>query len=275
MAERFRDEGYTGDITVDSIGTGAGFERFCKAGETDISNASRAIRDSEIADCTAIGRTPIEFRVGTDALAVVVSEENTFVKDLTAEQIAKIFSGEFKTWDAVDASFPKENIILFSPGSDSGTFDYFVEEIMDPVYVKDEAADEGKGKAAIQNAAGIQFSENDNVLAKGVEGSPFAIGYFGFAFFAAEAGKLRAVSIDGVEPNAETAENGDYPLARPLFIYSDAKILKDKPQVASFVNFYLSFVNEELGTEPGKVAYFPASDEALNAAKQALLDATK
>lgn len=271
MAEKFKDEGYAGNITVDSIGTGAGFERFCKTGETDIANASRAIKAEEAENCAKIGRTPIEFRVGTDALAVVVSKANTFADNLTTAQLAEIFSGKATSWDQLNPAWPKENIQLFSPGTDSGTFDYFVEAIMDPAFVKDKVADKGKGKEAILKAAGIQLSENDNVLAQGVEGSPNAIGYFGFAYFKAEAGKLRTVNVEGVTPEFDTAESGAYPLARPLFIYSDAKLMKEKPQVASFINFFLSYVNDEIDD----VGYFPASADALGAAKQSWLGATK
>jgi phosphate transport system substrate-binding protein len=273
MAEKIKDEGYTGNITVDSVGTGAGFERFCKAGETDIANASRAIKKEEIANCAALSpaRTPIEFRVGTDALAVVVSSANTFADNLTKAQLADIFSGKAATWDAVNPAWPKEKIQIFSPGTDSGTFDYFVEAVMDPAYVKDATADKGKGKEAILNAPGIQLSENDNVLAQGVEGSPNAIGYFGYAYLKGEAAKLKALTIEGVEPNDKTAEDGSYKLARPLFIYSDAAVMKAKPQVAAFINFYLSNVDAEIID----VGYFPASAEALDAAKQNWLDANK
>jgi phosphate binding protein len=273
MAEKFKDEGYTGNITVDSIGTGAGFERFCKTGETDISNASRAIKKEEADNCAKLSpaRTPVEFRVGTDALAVVVSNENTFADNLTKAQLADIYSGKAATWDAVNPAWPKEKIQLFSPGTDSGTFDYFVEVIMNPVFVKDPVADKDKGKQAILGAPGIQLSENDNVLAQGVEGSPYAIGYFGFAYFKESGGKLKTVSVEGVQPDFDTAESGKYPLARPLFIYSDAKIMKDKPQVAAFINFYLTNVNAEIGD----VGYFPASADALDKAKQNWLDTTK
>ena len=254
MAERFTDEGYTGNITIDSIGTGGGFERFCVAGETDIANASRPINEEETASCQAIGRTPIEFRVGTDALAVVVSNENTFLTGLSLEQLAAIYNGDVKTWSEVDPSYPAEAIQLFSPGSDSGTYDYFVEEVL------------GEDDTKLQ-ASGAQFSENDNVLVQGVEGSPYAIAYFGYAYYNAEADRLKALEVEGVMPTAETAENGDYPLARPLFIYSDATVMSEKPQVASFINFYLSFVNEEIID----VGYFPASDDALQQAKQSWL----
>jgi phosphate binding protein len=273
MAEKIKDEGYSGNITVDSVGTGAGFERFCKAGETDIANASRAIKDEEIANCAALSpaRTPIEFRVGTDALAVVVSSANTFADNLTKAQLADIFSGKLATWDAVNPAWPKEKIQLFSPGTDSGTFDYFVEAIMTPAFVKDPVADKGKDKEAILNAPGIQLSENDNVLAQGVEGSPNAIGYFGYSYLKGEAAKLKALTIEGVEPNDKTAEDGSYPLARPLFIYSDAGVMKAKPQVAAFINFYLSNVDAEIID----VGYFPASAEALDTAKQNWLDASE
>ncbi|MFN8443305.1 MAG: PstS family phosphate ABC transporter substrate-binding protein [Caldilineaceae bacterium] len=270
MATRFKDEGYAGNITIDSIGTGAGFERFCKSGETDISNASRPIKDSEVENCKAIGREPVEFRVGTDALAVVVNPANDFLTDVTIEQLAKIFSKDATNWSDVDPSWPAEPILRFSPGTDSGTFDYFVEAVMDKTYVKDATADKGKGKEALLGAANIQESEDDNVLVQGVEGNKYAIGYFGFAYYKEQGSKLKLLKIEGVEANEASVDAGEYKLARPLFLYSDAKILKDKPQVAAFINFYLSFVNEEIG----KVGYFPASQEALDGAKKTFLNTT-
>ena len=256
MTERYQYEGFRGQITVDSIGTGAGFERFCVAGETDVANASRAIKDDEVASCAAIGRTPVEFRVGTDALAVVVNPANDFVTDLTMAQLALAFSTA-RTWADVDPSFPAEPIARYSPGTDSGTFDYFVEVVFD------------EDVAPILSADNVQFSEDDNVLVQGVGGDLYAIGYFGYAHYLENAGQLKIVNIDGVEPTAETAENGDYPLARPLFIYSDADIMRRKPQVADFINFYLTYVNEEIID----VGYFPASQDALNAARAAWLAA--
>ncbi|MCA9895821.1 MAG: substrate-binding domain-containing protein, partial [Anaerolineae bacterium] len=198
IAEEFRDGGYMGEISIDEIGSGAGFERFCVAGETDISNASRAIKDSEIESCEAIGRTPIEFRVGTDALTVAVSSENDFVSDVTAEELALIFSTA-ATWADVRAEWPAEPIQRFIPGTDSGTFDFFVEEIFD------------EDEAPILAASNTQLSENDNVLVQGIQGSPYAIGFFGFAYYIENADTLNAVSIGGVAPTAETAEDGSYP----------------------------------------------------------------
>jgi len=270
MADRFKDEGFAGNITIDSIGSGGGFERFCETGETDIANASRAIKDSEVESCQAISRTPIEFRVGTDAMAIVVSSENDFLNDVTLEELGTIFSSEVLRWSEVRTEWPDEDILRFSPGTDSGTFDYFVEVVMGPRY-PDAAgeADLDAGEASILNAENIQFSEDDNVLVQGVEGSPYAIGYFGYAYYAENEGNLKAVSVDGIAPSAETAENGEYPLARPLFIYSDAAIMQAKPQVAVFINFFLTYVNDEILS----VGYFPASADALDAAMQNWLDA--
>ncbi|NDJ59883.1 MAG: PstS family phosphate ABC transporter substrate-binding protein [Chloroflexi bacterium] len=269
MAERFAEEGFSGSITVDRIGTSAGFELFCQSGETDVSNASRAIRESEIEDCRQIGREPIEFRVGTDAIAVTVNDANDFVESLTLEQLADIFTGAVTTWAEVDPAWPDEPIVLYSPGVDSGTFDYFIEEV---VMAAGDFEDEQTAIDAVLSAPNIQLSEDDDVLVLGVESSPYAIGYFGFAYFLGEGELLQAISLDAgdgpVTPNQETAESGAYPLARPLFIYSDADILNEKPQVAAFVTFYLSFVEREILD----VGYFPASAAALNDAKRRLLE---
>jgi phosphate transport system substrate-binding protein len=256
MAERFQDEGYAGNITIDSIGSGAGFERFCVAGETDISNASRGIKDSEVESCRSIGREPIEFRVGTDAIAVSMSTDNDFVTDVTLEELAAIFSTA-ETWADVRADWPAEPIQRFIPGTDSGTFDFFVEEVFD------------EDEEPILSAANLQLSEDDNVLVQGIQGSPYAIGFFGYAYFNENKDTLNAISLGGVAPTAESAEDGSYPLSRPLFIYSTSGIVQEKPQVGAFLNFYLTNVNDEIID----VGYFPASDTALNEARAKLLDA--
>ncbi len=254
MAERFQDEGYAGNITIDSIGSGAGFERFCVAGETDISNASRAIKDSEVESCQSIGRDPIEFRVGTDAIAVSVSTDNDFVEDVTMEELAAIFSTA-ETWADVRGEWPAEPIQRFIPGTDSGTFDFFVEEVFD------------EDEEPILSAGNLQLSEDDNVLVQGIQGSPYAIGFFGYAYFNENQDTLNATSLGGVAPTAESAEDGSYPLARPLFIYSTANIMQEKPQVANFINFYLTNVNDEIID----VGYFPTS--GLDQSKTAWLEA--
>lgn len=256
LASRFEDEGFGGKITIDSIGSGAGFERFCVSGESDISNASRPIRDSEVESCREIGREPIEFRVGTDALAVVVSAENDFLTNLTMEELALAFSTA-TTWADVNPSYPAEPIQRFSPGTDSGTFDFFVEVVFD------------EDEAPLLSAANLQLSEDDNVLVQGVLGSPYAIGYFGYAYYNENADTLNVLTINDVEPTGENLDNNSYPLGRPLFIYSDAGIMQAKPQVAGFINFYLTFVNEEVL----EVGYFPASEAAWVAAQERWLAA--
>lgn len=257
IAERFSDEGYAFNITVDSIGSGAGFERFTVAGETDISNASRPIKDKERVAAKEIGRDPIEFRVGTDALAVTVAKTNTFAIDVTLEELAKIFTSE--KWSDVRSSWPNEKILKFIPGTDSGTFDYFVEEVYD------------KDASLILGTSDLQMSEDDNILVQGISESPYGIGFFGYAYYIENKEILNVLNIDGVEPNRENVDAAAYPLARPLFIYSDAQIMKNKPQVAAFIAYYLTYVNEEVV----RVGYFPAADSVINAGKQAWLKAVK
>lgn len=254
MAELWTDEGGVAP-SIASIGSGAGFERFCVEGETDISNASRAIKDSEVESCNAIGRQPLEFRVGADALAVAVSAENDFATDVTLAELVMIFSSA-ETWSDVRAEWPHEAIQRFIPGADSGSFDYFVEEVFD------------EDEEPILNA-NPQLSEDDNVLVQGIAGSPYAVGFFGYAYYFENQDALNILSIEGIEANAQTTDDGSYPLARPLFIYSDAGIMTEKPQVAAFINFYLTRVNDEVID----VGYFPASASALNAAKATYLDA--
>jgi len=259
MAELFQDEGFTGSVTVDSIGSGGGFERFCETGETDVANASRAIKDSEVESCKAIGREPIEIRVGTDALAVVVSAQNDFVTNLTIEQLGQILSGGITSWDQIDPAFPAEKILVYSPGADSGTFDYMVEATLEDL----------GGEEALLGLEGAQFSEDDNVLVQGVVGSPYAIGYFGFAYYIENKETLKALSIEGVAPEQASVDAGTYPLARPLFMYTDAKILAEKPQVVAFLNFYLTNVNDNIVD----VGYFPAPAADLEASVASFMSA--
>ncbi len=272
MKQRFEEEGFAGKLTIDSIGSGAGFERFCKTGETDIANASRKIKDSEVESCgkLAAPRTPVAFQVGIDALAVVVSQENDFAQDVTLAELAQIFSTAEK-WSDVRPEWPAEPIQRFSPGTDSGTFDYFVEAVMGPAFKNAEGkADLEAGEKAILESKNTQFSEDDNVLVQGVEGSKYAIGYFGFAYYQENADKLKVLSVNSIAPTAETAEAGEYPISRPLFIYSDAKIMQEKPQVAAFIYFYISNVADEIL----EVGYFPVSEKIAQANLEAWQAAT-
>ncbi|NNC93100.1 MAG: phosphate-binding protein [Acidimicrobiia bacterium] len=264
MVSQWIDEGGP-EYPIDSIGSGGGFERFCVEGASDISNASRPIKDSEVESCQSIGREPIEIRVGTDALSVVISEGNYFAQNLTIEEIAAAFSApDGATWDTVNSSFPAHEILAFSPGADSGTFDYFNEVVFD----------EAEPSPILSSGAFI-VGEDDNATVNGVAndgctegdlGSTCAIGYFGFAFFQANADVLQAVAVDAgdgpIEPNADSVNANTYPIARPLFMYTDGGIVADKPQVAQFIAYYLNNVNDVISG----VGYFPAPTEALEEA---------
>ncbi len=264
IQELFTNEGFPGQIKNDIVGSGAGFERFCATGETDVANASRAIKDGEVESCRALSpaREPIPFLVGLDAIAVVINKENDFAKDVTLEQLQQLFTSA-ELWSDVDPSWPAEPILRYTPGTDSGTFDFFVEVVVQKPN-KIEKLDEAKALAL--EAKNLNQSEDDNVLVQGVEGNKYAIGYFGYAYYQEEADRLGMLTVNGVTPSQETAEDGSYALARPLFIYSDAGILKSKPQVAAFVRFYLENVNSVIS----EVGYFPASEEALAESKRLL-----
>jgi phosphate transport system substrate-binding protein len=269
IQELFVQDGFKGEIKNDIIGTGGGFERFCKTGETDIANASRKVKDAEKENCGKLtpARNPIAFRVGTDAITIVVNKKNDFLKNVSSEELDKIFTTAEK-WSDVNPAWPVQPIKRFTPGTDSGTFDFFAEFVTQKV-IKLKTLDEAK--KLLLNAKNLQASEDDNVLVQGVEGDQFAIGYFGFAYYQQQKDRLNAVSINDITPSFETAESGKYLLSRPLYIYSDAAILKAKPQIAGFISYYLSNVDKVID----KVGYFPASNETLNASKQALLDALK
>lgn len=203
-------------------GTGAGFKQFCR-GEIEVADASRPIKASEAADCANASVSPFEIQIAIDGLAVVVPRSNTFVDHLTVQELNKIWtadaSKQAKTWSDVRAGWPAEKIALFGPGPDSGTFDYFVEVIVQPFDGK-----ESKGRSDYTP------SEDDNVLVQGVSRSPYGLGYFGLAYAHENADKVRAVAIDEgkgagpVEPTPANVEGGRYsPLARPIFMYTDGK----------------------------------------------------
>jgi phosphate transport system substrate-binding protein len=262
------------DYPIDSIGSGGGFERFCEQGQSDISNASRPIDEEEIALCEETwGSAPIEIRIGTDALSVVISPGNTFASELTLEEIATAFSlaEEGATWSDVNPEFPAHPIALFTPGADSGTFDYFNEVVF-------EEADPSPILSSMANIVG----EDDNVTVQGVaedgctEGdssTTCAIGYFGYAYYSENADVLQAVAVDAgegaVAPSAESFDDNTYPLSRPLFMYTANEVIAEKPEVAEFIAYYLNNVDVLIGD----VGYFPAPDEALQTAADAIAGA--
>ena len=255
-AELFMEENPDANVTVGTSGTGGGFEKFC-AGETDISDASRPIKDEETATCEKNNIAYSELLVANDALSVVVNNENDWVDCLTVEQLNKMWApdSKVKNWKEVDPSFPDEPLSLFGAGSDSGTFDYFTQAIN---------GEEGASRTDYKP------TEDDNVTVQGVAGTKGALGYFGFSYLEDNADKLKAVKIDGgegcVEPGVETAQDGTYtPLSRPLFIYASDTGLK-KPQVLAFTEFYL-----ENNTDIVEIAKFiPLTDEQVKTSQDEL-----
>ena len=231
-------------VTVGVSGTGGGFERFI-AGETDFSNASRPIKDEEKAELEAAGIEYTEFQIANDGLSVVVSKDNTWVEDLTVEDLKKMWieDGTTKKWSDINPEWPAEEIVFYSPGTDSGTYDYFDEVILDEADLVKKAT----------------LSEDDNVLVQGVQGDKNAIAFFGYAYYLANKDTLKVVKIGGVEPTNETIESGEYsPLSRPLFVYASNKALSEKPAAYDFMKFSL----ENAGEMAEAVGYVKLQDAA-------------
>jgi phosphate transport system substrate-binding protein len=220
-------------VTVGISGTGGGFKKFCR-GETDIQDASRPILTKEMADCKAAGVEYVELPVAFDALTVVINPKNSFVKELSVEELKKMWEpaaqGKVTNWNQINPAFPSAPLKLFGAGADSGTFDYFTEAIT------------GKSKSS---RGDFTASEDDNVLVQGVSQDVNAIGYFGYAYYAENQGRLKAVPIvekagkPGVAPSGKTVLDGSYqPLSRPIFIYVSLKSMA-KPEVKEFVEYYM------------------------------------
>jgi phosphate transport system substrate-binding protein len=245
------------DVTVNlSIsGTGGGFERFCGTGDTHISNASRPIKDEEAERCEENGIDYIQVRVGTDALTMVTNPKTEFVDCLTREEVVQIWGPDgVDSWSEVREEFPDEDIEIFAPGADSGTYDFFNETVLEPSDIEQPRQD-------------YNGSEDDNVIAQGIIGTPASWGFFGYAYYQQNTDQLRAISYDAgdgcVEPSAETAQDDSYKLARPLFIYVKKSALAE-PHVADFVTFYLDTVGDVIED----VGYIPASDNEIDEARQ-------
>lgn len=255
-AELFMEQNPDTNVTVGTSGTGGGFEKFC-AGETDISDASRAIKQSEIDTCKKNNIQYSELIVANDALSVVVNPQNNWAPCLTVEQLKKIWEpgSTVKNWNEVDPAFPNEPLQLFGAGSDSGTFDYFTQAI--------------NGKEG-ESRTDYNPTEDDNVTIQGVSATKGALGYFGYSYLEANADKVKGVEVNGgdgcVAPSVETAQNATYkPLSRPLFIYVSDAALK-KPQVVKFADFYLES-NKDI-VEAAK--FIPLTEEQLKTAKDEL-----
>ncbi|MCC7442111.1 MAG: PstS family phosphate ABC transporter substrate-binding protein [Bdellovibrionales bacterium] len=230
IAEEFNKEQSGVRVTIGVSGTGGGFKKFC-GGETDISNASREIKKEETESCASKGVKYVKLPVAYDGITVVVNPKNSWAKDITVAELKKIWEPESKvmTWKQVRASWPDKALKLYGPGTDSGTFDYFTEAV--------------NGKSHVSRAD-FTKSEDDNVLVTGVSGDEGAMGYFGFAYYQENKGKLKALHVDNgkgaVEPTLETIKTMKYaPLSRPVFIYVSVEAAKKKPEVREFVKYYM------------------------------------
>ena len=259
-AERFQGENPDVQVTVGVSGTGGGFERFCR-GETDLSNASRPIKDEESTICDDAGIDFTEFQVANDALTVVVNPENDWATCLTVDQLNKIWApgSKVNNWNQVDAAFPDQSLKLFGAGTDSGTFDYFTDVIN---------GEEGASRSD------YSATEDDNVTVTGVSGDRGALGYFGFSYFEENQDKLKAVEIDDgdgcVAPSVKAAQDGTYtPLSRPLFVYAKNESLA-KPEIEAFMQYLI-----DNATEIAEAAKFvPLTEEQVEKA-QSDLEAAK
>lgn len=249
VAEEFREVEPDVNVSVGISGTGGGFKKFT-VGELDISNASREMKDEEkaLAEKNKVEFTKIQ--VGIDGITIVVNKENTWAADITTDELKKIWieGSTIKTWKDIRPEWPDIPLKLYAPDEDSGTYDYFIEAIL--------------GKEKIRKD--YTPSSDDNVLVQGVEGDKGSLGFFGFAYYEENADKLTALKINGVMPTPETVQDGTYkPLSRPIFIFINNKSYAEKPQVKTFVQFYLDKV-AELAREVG---YIPLSDYSAEKAK--------
>lgn len=259
VAEEFRNEQPDTRVTVGFSGTGGGFKKLA-AGEIDICDASRPINEKELAACRENGIELIDLRVSFDGLAVVVNPKNHWVDCLSVELLRELWRPEsgVKLWSDLNPAWPKEEIKLYGPGTDSGTFTYFTEEIV--------------GEAG-SSRADYTPSENDNMLVSGIEADKNALGYFGLAYYEENREKLKLLGVDGgkgcVQPSIETVLNGEYtPLSRPLYLYITKAALK-RPEVADFLKFYLANA-AALSTEVG---YVPAPDDVAQENQKTLDEA--
>ena len=254
--EAFRAENPDVKITVGTSGTGGGFEKFC-AGETDISNASRPIKDDEeVPVCKKAGVDYTEVQVSNDGIAVVTNPELK-VDCLTTDQLKQLWNqgSKVKSLSEIDAKLPDTELTLFGPGTDSGTFDFFTDVIN---------GEEGVSREDYQP------SEDDNILVQGVSGEPGGLGYFGHSYYEQNQDKLNLVKVDGgdgcVEPTTETIQSGEYtPLSRPLFMYPSAKALK-RPEVKAFMDYVIA--NYQPIAEASQIV--PMSQEQADKAKAAV-----
>lgn len=230
-------------VTVGVSGTGGGFEKFMQ-GETDFSNASRPIKEEEIAALEEAGIEYTELLLAYDGLSVVVSQENDWIEDLTVEDLKKLWveDGTTKKWSDINPEWPDEEVVFYAPGTASGTYDYFNEVILEDEDIVSTAT----------------LSEDDNTLVQGIQADPNAIGFFGYAYFVANQDTLKVVAIDGVEPNDETIASGEYsPLSRPLFTYVKNSAMSENEAAYDFMQYTV----ENAGDMAEAVGYVALPEE--------------
>lgn len=238
-------------VSVGVSGTGGGFEKFIN-GETDFSNASRPVKEEEAAKLKEKGIDYTEFEIAYDGISIVVNKDNDWIEDVTVKELEEIWvdNGKKKKWSDINKDWPDEEIKFYSPGTDSGTYDYFVNDVLEEQQLDKSAT----------------LSEDDNVLVTGVESDKNAIGYFGFAYYEANKDKLKVVKIDGVEPTHDTIQSGDYtPLSRPLFVYANNKALEE-PAMYNFMEYAL----ENAGAMAESVGYVKSPDNVYKEDKKKL-----
>jgi phosphate transport system substrate-binding protein len=255
VAEEFQKAKKGAKVTVGISGTGGGFRKFCR-GETDVQNASRPITKKEIEECKANGVVFLEMPVAFDALTVVGNPKNTWLTQMSIDELKKIWEpaaqGKIMRWNQVNPAWPDRPMKLFGPGTDSGTFEYFTEAVT------------GKSKAS---RGDFTASEDDNVLVQGVSRDVDAIGYFGYAYYAENRDKLRGMPISWkggkpVAPSYEAVLDGTYqPLSRPIFVYVNTSAAK-RPEVREFVEFYNK--NAEKLVKEVKYVPLPAAAYSYN-----------
>lgn len=250
LAERFIDEGFAGGLAIERVGSSVGLDIFCRQEKSDIAMASRAITPAEAAACQAAGLEPVALTVGTDALAVVVGADNRFLTDITRQELVEIFTAEY--WSDVRPDWPNELIRRTVPEPGSGALNLFVNEVFD-----------GDPKPLLQTPNTDFFGEDEDFLVQALAIDPYAIAFFSYSYYEGNRDTLKLISIDGTSP----ANRDTYFLIRPLFLYADTTVLSEKPQVAAFLNFFLTHINEEMVA----LGYFPLRDEQLDKTKQTLL----
>ncbi|SIR64701.1 PstS family phosphate ABC transporter substrate-binding protein [Natronorubrum thiooxidans] len=262
MAERFMEEHEAVNVTVDSTGSGGGFENHFCPGDSDINGASRPIKSEEESLCAENDVTPMEMQIAGDALTMAVSPENDWVDCMSFDEMAQIWQEDgAETWADVNSEWPDEEFTLYGPDTTSGTFDWFTENVV------------GEGG---NHRTDYEPTEDDNIIVEGLQDDPYAIGYFGYAYYEENSDRVKALDVkesegdDCGEPSLQAAQAGEYPMARPLFIYPSEEAVQ-REEVYEFMKFFLENSSAEWIAD--EIGYVPSSQEDADANLSALEDA--